>query len=570
VVDPTGGVTRYSYDAIGNLIQTQFPNGVTEIRQYNDLNQLEYLETSKLDGEGNKEILTSYTYTLDKVGNRVSVTDRTGRVTEYDYDDLYRLEQEKVTADGVVHTIDFTYDNVGNRLSQIDSTKGTTTYVYDDNDRLLTETLNQVDGNTVITSYDYDNNGNTIAKTVDNQQTTYTWNDENRLVEVETPDGRAIDYQYDTTGIRVSSTVGGVTTQYLIDSNRDYAQVLEEYVDGVRSVSYVYGRDLISQERSSGTSFYLVDGLGSTTALANVNGNVTDTYSYEAFGELEGQSGSTENSYLFTGEQFDQNLGEYYLRQRYYDTETGRFTRRDVYEGSIDRPITSHRYLYSWGNPANWQDPSGLTPNYGELLQAINIASIIINISQAFHNGYRAITAPTEEEAFEASVQAGFNVFGALLGISGGGFIGGGPSLSMSGGALAIPAVVSSGPIVAGVAIPVSQSILSIIAGSAGGFGSSVSINREDHVNVPKHCLDDLAPSWSQQKDLLIKATELVIGNVQGTIRPGGEFFSFSTYITSTSGNLVPTEIRGFRYNDGTVKINTAFVPEALCSHPLP
>jgi hypothetical protein len=187
-------------------------------------------------------------------------------------------------------------------------------------------------------------------------------------------------------------------------------------------------------------------------------------------------------------------VGDYYLRQRYYDTQIGRFTQQDDYEGQLDVPKTLHRYFYAWGDPVNWQDPSGSTPNYSELLQAINIAAILTNISQALYNSYRTLTAPTEEEAFEASIQAGFNVLGALLGLSGGGFTGGGSSLSTAGGSLTVPAVISQGPIIAGVAIPVSQAILSVAVGSAGsGFGSNVSINKEDHVNVPKHCLDDLS-----------------------------------------------------------------------------
>jgi hypothetical protein len=35
-------------------------------------------------------------------------------------------------------------------------------------------------------------------------------------------------------------------------------------------------------------------------------------YTYEAFGDIEGRSGVTQNTYRFTGEQFDENLGDYY------------------------------------------------------------------------------------------------------------------------------------------------------------------------------------------------------------------------------------------------------------------
>src|SRR5207253_11304732 len=44
VSDPGQGVTRYTYDAVSNLIRTDLPNGTVEARSYDDLNRLTYLE----------------------------------------------------------------------------------------------------------------------------------------------------------------------------------------------------------------------------------------------------------------------------------------------------------------------------------------------------------------------------------------------------------------------------------------------------------------------------------------------------------------------------------------------
>ncbi len=50
--------------------------------------------------------------------------------------------------------------------------------------------------------------------------------------------------------------------------------------------SYVLDdRGIVSQSRSGTTSYYLQDGQGSTRALTNAAGTVTDTYSYTAFGD---------------------------------------------------------------------------------------------------------------------------------------------------------------------------------------------------------------------------------------------------------------------------------------------
>ncbi len=74
--------------------------------------------------------------------------------------------------------------------------------------------------------------------------------------------------------------------------------------------TYVYGLDLISATDSSGTqTYYLYDGLGSTTSLTDGNGSVVDGYTYDAFGDLKTQSGSSDNPWLFTGEQLDVECG---------------------------------------------------------------------------------------------------------------------------------------------------------------------------------------------------------------------------------------------------------------------
>ena len=363
VTDPNLQVTEYTYDKVGNLIRTEHSNNTLEIRSYDNLNRLVFLEHTRIDPNTGDEVavISSYDYTLDAVGNRLSILEDNGRLIEYEYDDLYRLNQEKITEEGViVRTIDYTYDPIGNRLSRNSSDEGLTTYTYNNNDWLLTEEINGE-----VTTYTYDNNGNTLSEITDAaNQIIYTWDYENRLLaaQVTTPTGTTeTQYQYDTEGIRIASIVDGVETRYLVDTNRPYAQVLEEYApDGTVEAYYTYGHDLISQVRDGQQSFYHVDGLGSTRALTDANGNVTDTYNYDAYGNLADATGNTVNHYLYTGEQYDSNLGNYYLRARYYDPSVGRFTARDPFEGFLSDPLSLAKYPYVHGNPVNATDPSGL------------------------------------------------------------------------------------------------------------------------------------------------------------------------------------------------------------------
>jgi RHS repeat-associated protein len=351
VTDFSNGVTNYTYDLAGNLSKTTLPNGTIETRDYDLLNRLLYLQNSN-----STSIINSFRYTLDKVGNRLTVVEQDGRKSNYEYDDLYRLLEEEVI-DGTTRTISYTYDAVSNRLTRNDSVEGNTTYQYDKNDRLLKEVTNGV-----TTNYTYDNNGNTLSKTTGTDKVNYQWNAENRLVGLDNNgDGvNEITNKYDSDGIRISQIVNGEETRFLVDKNRDYAQVLEEYTPSkIIKASYIYGNDLISQLRNNQRSFYHVDGLGSTRALTDINGLVSDRYAYEAFGEIIKQLGNTKNLYLFAGEQRDPNLGLDYLRARYLDVSTGRFYGRDPFAGIRTIPLSLHRYLYGHANPVINIDPSG-------------------------------------------------------------------------------------------------------------------------------------------------------------------------------------------------------------------
>ena len=409
VTDDENGVTTYTYNAASYLIQTDFPNGTVERREYDELNRLIYLETK----DSNGTVISSFRYTLDETGNRTAVEEQDGRRVEYKYDDLYRLIKETIFEAGeseASRKIEYTYDDVGNRLSRVDSGDGTTIYTYDRNDRLLTE-----DKDGIGTSYIYDNNGNTISKTTGTETVTYDWDVENRLLASDTDgDGvNDVESEYDVDGVRVAQTVNGEETRFLIDTNRPYAQVLEEYTDGgIIKVSSVHGHDLISQERNDAQSFYHVDGLGSTRALTNESGLLTDSYIYDAFGQVLKKIGDTENSYLFSGEQRDSNLGLDYLRARYLNVNTGRFISRDPFEGFLQNPITLNKYIYANANPVSFVDPTG---NFS-LLSLNTALKIRIELAEAFSiSGLQAVKRSAKVAAFILEPAAILQEVGLLL-----------------------------------------------------------------------------------------------------------------------------------------------------------
>jgi len=142
-----------------------------------------------------------------------------------------------------------------------------------------------------------------------------------------------------------------------------YAQVVDELQGGTVARTYSYGLERISETQTLNsalaTSFYGYDGHGSVRQLTNAAGTVTDTYDYDAFGNLVNQTGSTPNNYLFAGEQYDPALSLYYNRSRYLNTNTGRFWTMDPFAGDPQQPASLHRYLYAYTNPVNRTDPTG-------------------------------------------------------------------------------------------------------------------------------------------------------------------------------------------------------------------
>ena len=69
------------------------------------------------------------------------------------------------------------------------------------------------------------------------------------------------------------------------------------------------------------------------------------------------------------------------------DTTTGRFISMDSYLGSVDDPVSLHKYLYANANPVNYIDPSGYN-SYGEMNLALKIQLILTDITTLKINMY--------------------------------------------------------------------------------------------------------------------------------------------------------------------------------------
>ena len=366
VIDEHNNITTYTYDAVGNRETMTFPNGNVTTYTYDQRNRLTAMSTANPSAT----LLERYNYTLHPTGRRTHIDELDGRRSQYQYDDLYRMTSETITdSQNGNHQADYQYDAVGNRTQSIINGV-TTAYTYDVNDQLVSQ-----GGET----YTYDFNGSLRTHRIGFSTTTYTYNAKQQLIQVSKP-GEQIHYTYDVDGNRISSVENSNTTDYLVDTNRDFAQVLNEKVNNAIEIHYVHGDDLISQDSASNIRYYHTDGLGSTRHLSDAGGSLTDSYDYAAFGELLNSTGASENRYLFTGEQFDSFTGNYYLRARDYNPRSGRLTQMDSFQGLEFDPVTLHKYLYVNADPVNFTDPSG---NFGlsNIFAALNTVGTLFNFA---------------------------------------------------------------------------------------------------------------------------------------------------------------------------------------------
>ena len=396
--------TTYTYDPANNVAAVNYPNGVQSALTYDALNRITGLATQS----------TGYLYRRGPTGNLTGATELNGRTLTWSYDGIYRLTNEAISSDPGNNngSSSYTLDPVGNRLAENTTLPGLSSgsFGYNADDEVNTET--------------YDANGNTIAA----GGKTFTYDSENHLTSM---NGGAVTIIYDGDGNRVSKTVGGVTTQYLVDDMNPtgYAQVVEELQGSAVTRQYTYGLQRISQRQFVANawtaSFYGYDGGGNVRNLTNTAGAITDSYEYDAFGNSFTKQGTTPNVYLYRAEQYDSDLGLYYLRARYYDPITGRFLSRDPQDGKPIDPKTLHKYLYATGDPVNKLDPTGryATEGYDEIVAedeelaapaaeklGHEIAVCVVGIGLTIYSA-------NHDDVLGTLAGGGLTVYGCLLGL---------------------------------------------------------------------------------------------------------------------------------------------------------
>jgi RHS repeat-associated protein len=400
--DRKGQVTTFSYDALNRKAQAGFgltvTNGVSSyqstisyVRDAGDrlTQMIDSLGGNITRGYDSLDRVVSETtpqgsigYTYDSAGRRTGMTVNGQSAVSYSYDDANRLTQISQGSSSV----SFSYDE-GNRRSSLVLPNGVTvSYAYDSASNVtgisyqlgpanlgsLSYTYDQLGHRTQVSgsfartalpatvvsaAYDATNqlttwNGTAISHDANGNMiydgaNTFVWDTRNHL-----SSANGINLSYDAVGRRTQNLQG---TSFVYDG---FNAVQELSGSAVTANLLAGGIDeIFSRTDSSGSLTHLKDALGSTVALADVNGSISAAYTYDPFGStlLSGQSGL--NTLQFTGRENEGN-GLYAYRARYYNPAFQRFLSPDPM-GYQDDP---NPYIYARNNPLSFVDPLGLDP----------------------------------------------------------------------------------------------------------------------------------------------------------------------------------------------------------------
>ncbi|MBI5748485.1 MAG: hypothetical protein HZA00_05110 [Nitrospinae bacterium] len=283
------GVFSFTYDTSGRRTKLTYPNGVTTTYSYDTAGSLTNLLTqyAELKEQGKKkppilklQTIDSFTYTHDKVGNRLSKTENIsplfskegagGVKYDYSYDSIYRLLQSLPTKlNGKDKELEnkaeiFTYDAVGNRLT---GPKEKLSYTYNTANQLTELTKQKKDEEERKREFTYDNNGN-LVKMIElddegqiNKTTIYTYDYENQLTKVEILKSeilnlkskiKVITFTYDPFGRRLSKSVSHLSlrgeAEAISDDDDDSGDKDDEDKESPRTTYYVYDNEDIIME----------------------------------------------------------------------------------------------------------------------------------------------------------------------------------------------------------------------------------------------------------------------------------------------------------------------------------
>ncbi len=404
---PTSEVLTNSYDAVGNLTREQYTDGPDLVYTYDNNDRLtsgndlvlsrdaeeriistttlggiafgaEYDDDGRLSKASYNNNLFSVIYNYDAATGLllrvhddlvngevtmqydddrrlIGMTRSSGINTSFDYDAAGRIKRRQ---DGDFIDLQYHYDAAGQVTGiDMDVPLAPASHIGDNITDFTFDAASQI----TTTGYQYDERGRRTA----DPTRTYEWDGKSRLIKV-----GDTELSYNVLGDLIARKSGGVTTHFhhnnaiirnpIVAEQDADTSVFSRYYVWSPQGTLLYGIDAGS---TNSVFFYHFDKIGTTIALTNGDGSVSDAYAYDPFGRLLQHTGSSTQPFLFVGKSGVRSEGAngllYQMGRRYYDATTQSFLIREPLWPRTDRVMDLNPYLYARNAPHIFIDPNG-------------------------------------------------------------------------------------------------------------------------------------------------------------------------------------------------------------------
>ncbi|WP_418624552.1 RHS repeat domain-containing protein, partial [Waltera sp.] len=350
IFNDDGLEVRYGYDALNRISRIHYGNGVETAYTYDGDGNIRTLET-----RAGEDVLLSFAYRYDGNGNRTAKTGTqatlggiTSEITtgnnaldlSYAYDVRGQLLEERRNGASVCYA----YDKAGNRIRKTDA-QGEIRYLYNEKNQLVEE-----ESPADRKQFSYDRQGAIIEEKNAAGIRLFSYNSRRQQTRVETETGNVQENRYDAEGLRFELLENGRRTSFVYHNG----ELLQEEGREEQGTSYHLGAGMEAFRRGQELSYYHRDEQLSTVFVTDGQGEIRNSYQYDAFGISLETTEQLNNRIRYTGQQYDELTEQYYLRARYYNPVAGRFMQEDVYQGD-----GLNLYAYCHNNPVVYYDPSG-------------------------------------------------------------------------------------------------------------------------------------------------------------------------------------------------------------------
>ena len=184
-------------------------------------------------------------------------------------------------------------------------------------------------------------------------------------------------FRYNADGVRTykshydHNTLDMYHVNYVLDGTKIVSECYtHEITNATYTIKYYYdANNSVIGFNYNGTDYYYRKNLqGDIIAILNTNGTKVVEYTYNAWGEVLGVTGSLANTigrinpFRYRGYYYDTETGFYYLQSRYYDPVVSRFLNADDAKDSVLCMfvlIGCNQYAYCTNIPINHTDESG-------------------------------------------------------------------------------------------------------------------------------------------------------------------------------------------------------------------